>query len=127
MIIKQSFCLLFNRKIRDRRANYQQSLDVLQHAKQAKEDLITKTSIMLGFGETDDMIKSTMEGTYYLSFVIVWKVCSLPLHQKGFGSPQQAGNKKIPQFMAFCRLWALFLTLPPKICLNSKSATCLFS
>lgn len=55
------FCF---RKVRDRRAGYKQSLDVLKHAKKVKNDLVTKTSIMLGFGETDDMIKSTMEGIY---------------------------------------------------------------
>ncbi|KAG8198680.1 hypothetical protein JTE90_015507 [Oedothorax gibbosus] len=47
--------------IRDRRANYEQSLEVLKHAKRVRADNITKTSIMLGFGETDDMIKTTME------------------------------------------------------------------
>ncbi|GFY45500.1 lipoyl synthase, mitochondrial [Trichonephila inaurata madagascariensis] len=47
--------------IRDRRANYKQSIAVLKHAKKARPENITKTSIMLGFGETDDMIKATME------------------------------------------------------------------
>ncbi|GFR20320.1 lipoyl synthase, mitochondrial [Trichonephila clavata] len=47
--------------IRDRRANYNQSIAVLKHAKKGRPENITKTSIMLGFGETDDMIKATME------------------------------------------------------------------
>ncbi|KFM59635.1 Lipoyl synthase, mitochondrial, partial [Stegodyphus mimosarum] len=49
------------RYIRDPRANYEQSIEVLRHAKRVKKELITKTSIMLGFGETDDMVKATME------------------------------------------------------------------
>ncbi|GIY57305.1 lipoyl synthase, mitochondrial [Caerostris darwini] len=51
----------YQRHVRDRRANYNQSLEVLKHAKKVRPENITKTSIMLGFGETDDMIKATME------------------------------------------------------------------
>lgn len=51
----------FQRHVRDPRANYKQSLKVLEHAKHVKKDVITKTSIMLGFGETDDMVKHAME------------------------------------------------------------------
>lgn len=40
-------------QVRDHRANFQQSLRVLQAAKNAKPSLITKTSLMLGLGETD--------------------------------------------------------------------------
>ena len=51
--------------VRDRRANYEQSLKVLKHAKrvgiESGRDIVTKTSIMLGFGETDDMILKTMD------------------------------------------------------------------
>lgn len=39
--------------VRDRRASFQQSLRVLRAAKEARPDLITKTSLMLGLGETD--------------------------------------------------------------------------
>ncbi|KAF2034507.1 Lipoate synthase [Setomelanomma holmii] len=39
--------------VRDRRANFRQSLDVLRIAKETQPDLITKTSIMLGLGETE--------------------------------------------------------------------------
>jgi lipoic acid synthetase len=48
--------------VRDPRANYKQSLSVLEHAKKYKPSLITKTSIMLGMGETDDQVMRTMEG-----------------------------------------------------------------
>lgn len=47
--------------VRDKRANYRQSLHVLQHAKKAKADLVTKTSIMLGLGETKEEVIQTMK------------------------------------------------------------------
>ncbi|CAL9731212.1 lipoyl synthase, mitochondrial [Monosporozyma unispora] len=47
--------------VRDRRASYQQSLAVLKRAKQTVPSLITKTSIMLGFGEKDDQILQTLK------------------------------------------------------------------
>lgn len=43
-------------QVRDRRATFQQSLRVLQAAKAAKPSLITKTSMMLGLGETEDQL-----------------------------------------------------------------------
>lgn len=48
------------RRVRDPRANFAQSLKVLTIAKQAQPTLVTKTSVMLGLGETDDDIRSTM-------------------------------------------------------------------
>ncbi|KAF2199787.1 Lipoyl synthase [Delitschia confertaspora ATCC 74209] len=42
--------------VRDRRATFRQSLEVLRTAKEAKPDLITKTSMMLGLGETESGI-----------------------------------------------------------------------
>jgi lipoic acid synthetase len=46
--------------VRDRRAKYRQSLEVLRQAKVAKPKLITKTSIMLGCGEQDDELEQTL-------------------------------------------------------------------
>lgn len=46
--------------VRDRRAKYQQSLDVLKYVKSVSTCL-TKTSLMLGLGETDDDIVQTLE------------------------------------------------------------------
>lgn len=46
-------------KVRDRRATYDQTLDVLGYAKSVGKCL-TKTSIMLGFGETDEDIMETL-------------------------------------------------------------------
>lgn len=48
--------------VRDHRANFKQSIDVLKMAKvYAPVGTMTKTSIMLGCGETPDQVLSTME------------------------------------------------------------------
>ena len=47
-------------RVRDRRANYKQSLFVLESALKSNPSLITKTSIMLGLGETVDEVKQAM-------------------------------------------------------------------
>lgn len=46
--------------VRDRRAKYRQSLDMLKGAKSYNPDLITKSSIMLGLGETDEEVNQTL-------------------------------------------------------------------
>uniref|UniRef100_A0ACD5WKQ8 Uncharacterized protein n=1 Tax=Avena sativa TaxID=4498 RepID=A0ACD5WKQ8_AVESA len=48
------------RLVRDPRAGYDQSLSVLKHAKASKAGMVTKSSIMLGLGETDEEVKQTM-------------------------------------------------------------------
>lgn len=40
--------------------SYEQSLSVLKHAKLTKPGMITKTSIMLGLGESDEELKHVM-------------------------------------------------------------------
>ncbi len=47
--------------VRDPRAGYRQTLDVLQFAKQHRPDVLTKTSLMLGLGETDEEILKTLD------------------------------------------------------------------
>lgn len=47
--------------VRDPRADYQQSLDVLEHAKRFAPELLTKTSLMLGLGETEDEVVQCMK------------------------------------------------------------------
>uniref|UniRef100_A0A2K6F4D4 lipoyl synthase n=1 Tax=Propithecus coquereli TaxID=379532 RepID=A0A2K6F4D4_PROCO len=49
------------RKVRDPRANFDQSLRVLKHAKEVQPDVISKTSIMLGLGENDEQVYATMK------------------------------------------------------------------
>ncbi|KAJ1945825.1 hypothetical protein FBU59_002198 [Linderina macrospora] len=48
------------RSVRDHRAGYKQSMFVLEHAKKSKPTLLTKSSIMLGVGETDAEVLQTM-------------------------------------------------------------------
>ena len=47
--------------VRDPRASYDQTLAVLAHAKRHRPDVLTKTSLMLGLGETDAEILATMD------------------------------------------------------------------
>ena len=47
--------------VRDARASYEQTIAVLAHAKQYKPAVLTKTSLMLGLGETDAEIAATMD------------------------------------------------------------------
>lgn len=47
--------------VRDPRAGYEQTLAVLRHAKSRRPDVLTKTSLMLGLGETDDEIRETLD------------------------------------------------------------------
>jgi lipoic acid synthetase len=47
--------------VRDPRAGYAQTLDVLTHAKQHRPNVLSKTSIILGLGETDTEIARTMD------------------------------------------------------------------
>ena len=52
----------FSRLVRDPRAGYRQSLSVLEHAKKVRSHLVTKSSIMLGCGETDKQVLQTLRG-----------------------------------------------------------------
>ncbi|KAJ3315975.1 hypothetical protein HDV04_000183 [Boothiomyces sp. JEL0838] len=47
--------------VRDRRAGFKQSLSVLERAKKVKPSLVTKTSMMLGLGETDEEVMHTLK------------------------------------------------------------------
>jgi len=46
--------------VRDPRAGYEQSLNVLAHAKRYRPEVLTKTSLMLGLGETDEELYEAM-------------------------------------------------------------------
>ena len=48
-------------KVRDPRAGYTQSLDVLRYAKTSRPDIYTKSSLMLGVGETKEEVIQAME------------------------------------------------------------------
>ena len=47
--------------VRDPRAGYDQTLGVLAYAKQYRPDILTKSSVMLGLGETDEEIGETLD------------------------------------------------------------------
>ncbi|MBS3824470.1 MAG: lipoyl synthase [Wenzhouxiangellaceae bacterium] len=46
--------------VRDPRAGYAQTLDLLEYAKRHRPEVLTKTSLMLGLGETDDEVVECM-------------------------------------------------------------------
>ena len=50
-----------DRTVRDRRASFSQSLKILEEAKRIRPDIITKTSLMVGVGETDEEIVEAMK------------------------------------------------------------------
>lgn len=47
--------------VRDPKASYEQTLSVLKYAKESRPEVITKTSIMLGLGETQEEVLQTMD------------------------------------------------------------------
>lgn len=47
--------------VRDPRAGYEQTIEVLRHAKRHRPDVLTKTSLMLGLGERDNEIMQAMD------------------------------------------------------------------
>jgi lipoyl synthase len=57
--------------VRDPRASYEQTLKVLEYAKKSRPDVITKTSVMLGLGESEDEILETMDDLRAINVDIV--------------------------------------------------------
>jgi lipoic acid synthetase len=57
--------------VRDARAGYRQTLDVLAFAKRHRPDVLTKSSLMLGLGETDDEIVAALDDLKQASVDIV--------------------------------------------------------
>ncbi len=57
--------------VRDPRASYETTMKLLAHAKQYRPDILTKTSLMLGLGETDEEIKQTMQDLRAIDLDIV--------------------------------------------------------
>ena len=47
--------------VRDPRAGYEQTLRVLEHAKRHKPSVLTKSSLMLGLGETEQEVDETLD------------------------------------------------------------------
>ena len=57
--------------VRDPRASYEQTLKVLEYAKKSRPDILTKTSLMLGLGETEEEILETMDDLRAINVDIV--------------------------------------------------------
>jgi len=57
--------------VRDPRASYETTLKLLAHAKKYRPDILTKTSLMLGLGETDEEIIETMQDLRNIDLDIV--------------------------------------------------------
>ena len=57
--------------VRDPRASYDQTLKVLAHAKQQRPDILSKTSLMLGLGESEDEIKQALNDLRAINLDIV--------------------------------------------------------
>jgi len=58
-------------KVRDARAGYRQTLDVLAFAKRHRPNVLTKSSLMLGLGETDDEVAAALDDLRQASCDIV--------------------------------------------------------
>ena len=58
-------------RVRDPRAGYQQTLNVLEKAKKFNRNVLTKTSLMLGLGETRKEIERTMLDAYSVGVEIL--------------------------------------------------------
>ncbi len=59
------------RKVRDARANYKQSLSVLENIKKLNPKIYTKSSIMLGLGEKDEEVVQAMKDLRYINVDIL--------------------------------------------------------
>ena len=57
--------------VRDPRAGYDKTLAVLAHAKRFRPDVTTKTSLMLGLGETEEEIRQALEDCFAAGVDIV--------------------------------------------------------
>ncbi|MDP6378725.1 MAG: lipoyl synthase [Candidatus Thalassarchaeaceae archaeon] len=50
-----------DKTVRDSRASFAQSIAILREAKQLRPDILTKSSLMVGIGETDEEIEGAMQ------------------------------------------------------------------
>jgi lipoic acid synthetase len=58
-------------RVRDARAGYGQTLGVLAYAKRHRPDVLTKSSLMVGLGETDEEIVATLDDLHRAAVDIV--------------------------------------------------------
>ena len=50
---------------------------VLEHAKSCREGMITKSSIMLGLGETDEEVRQTMNSCFTGREILLFQLLSM--------------------------------------------------
>ena len=93
--------------VRDRRANYEQSLRVLDYLKKRPEKLYTKTSVMVGLGETDAELEETFRDLRDVGVDVVTlgqylQPSQFHLRVERFVSPQQfADLQKLAESYGF--------------------------
>jgi lipoyl synthase len=89
--------------VRDPRAGYDQTIEVLRAAKDHRPEVLTKTSLMLGLGETDEEIRTT------LSDLRAARVDVLTLGQYLRPTPNHLNVERFvtPQQFDQYRVWAL--------------------
>jgi lipoic acid synthetase len=93
--------------VRDRRANYRQSLRVLEYLKQRPEKLYTKSSVMVGLGETDAELEQTFKdlrsaGVDVLTLGQYLQPSQHHLRVERFASPETfAGYQKLAESFGF--------------------------
>ncbi|MCX9026448.1 MAG: lipoyl synthase [Candidatus Methanoperedens sp.] len=81
-------------QVRDRRAGYKLSLEVLEKVKQMSPSINTKSSLMLGLGETEDMVERTMDdlrsaGVSILTLGQYLRPTKMQLEVKEYISPEK--------------------------------------
>ncbi len=86
-------------KIRDKRATYSQSLEILSKIKKMDKGIYTKSAIMLGLGESDPEIEKTMDdlrntGVDFLAMGQYLRPSSLHAEVKEFISPKKFADLK---------------------------------
>lgn len=93
--------------VRDRRAKYAQSLRVLEYLKQRPEKIYTKTSIMIGLGETDEELEQCFKdlrnvGVDVLTLGQYLQPSQYHLRVQRFASPEKfAEYQKIAESYGF--------------------------
>jgi len=93
--------------VRDRRAHYRQSLSVLEHLRRTPERPYTKSSIMVGLGETDEELRQTFSdlrsvGVDVLTIGQYLQPSQYHLRVQKFVTPQQfATYKEMAESMGF--------------------------
>ena len=89
--------------VRDPRASYAQTLTVLAHAKRHRPEVLAKTSLMLGLGETDGEITATMDDLRAVGVDIL----TLGQYLRPTANHLAVQRYVTPEEFEACRGWAL--------------------